>query len=185
MQSLADKLGLFDGQKRRARLLPASELIHVIEEIYMLRRRETGDIRELVVQYFNERFRGKVGKEKAEDFWYTVGVGKKQGWEVKGFVKVVSGEWPTDVLSLYDSALSQLEALTHSKLSLSTLHLEYLGDSHSSSTASLYLSPAQCLSLMSSVCRKCGRRYRAASPTCDISGSELIYTLLDLHLKHV
>lgn len=183
---IAQALELIPAASRRPQLLPSAELIHIIEEIYLLRkRREELQIREMVVEYFRGRFRGKKGREKAENFLHTLTVKKAQAWEVKGFLKVLNREWPEDVLNLYETALLRLESLTQSKLSISTFHTEYLGDSHSLSPSSLYLSPKDAFSLLSSVCSRCGRISRSRGRSTDISASKLLYELLASHLAHV
>lgn len=139
----------------------------------------------MVVEYFRGRFRGKKGREKGENFLHTLTVGKTKGWEVKGFLKVLNGEWPEDVLSLYEAALLRLESLTQSKLSLSTSHTEYLGDSHSLSPSSVYLSPKDAFALLSYVCSQCARISRLRGRSTDITASQLLYELLASHLAHV
>ena len=183
---IAQALELIPASSRRPQLLPSAELIHIVEEIYLLRkRREELQMREMVVEYFRGRFRGKKGREKAENFLHTLTVGKAQAWEVKGFLKILYGEWPEDVLYLYETALLRLESFTQSKLSISIFHTEYLGDSHSLSPSSLYLTPKDAFSLLSSVCSRCGRISRSRGRSTDTPASQLLYELLASHLAHV
>lgn len=183
---IAQELGLIPPSSRRPQLLPSAELTHIIEEIYLLlRKSEESGLKEMVVEYFRGRFRGKKGREKAENFLHTLTVGKAQTWEVKGFLKVVSGEWPDDVLYLYNTALLRLEALTQSKLSMSTFHTEYLGDSHSLSLSSLYLSAKDSLALLASICSHCARLRRSSPTATDTPANALLYELLASHLAHV
>lgn len=183
---IAQELGLIPPSRRRPQLLPSFELIHLIEEIYLLKKgREELALKEMVVEYFKGRFRGKKGSEKAENFLHTLTVGKAQAWEVKAFLKVMSGEWPEDVLHFYEAALLRLEVLTHSKLSISTLHTEYLGDSHSLSLSSLFLSYKDSLALNASLCGRCARICRSSPRVTDLPASAVLYDLLASHLAHV